>query len=85
MAKIEWGEGAVSDLERLDRQVRRRILRKLEWFAENFTRVVPEPLGGEFKGVYELRVGSWRVIYTIEGNTIVIQGAGHRREIYKLP
>ena len=35
MAKIEWGEGAVSDLERLDR--------------------------------------------------IVIQGVGHRREIYKLP
>ena len=85
MAKIEWGEGAVSDLERLDRQVRRRILRKLEWFAENFTRVVPEPLGGEFKGVYKLRVGTWRVIYTIEGDTIVIQSVGHRREIYKLP
>ena len=85
MAKIEWGEGAVSDLERLDRQVRQRILRKLEWFAENFTRVVPEPLGGEFKGVYKLRVGTWRVIYTIEGDTIVIQGVGHRREIYKLP
>ena len=60
-------------------------MRKLEWFAENFTRVVPEPLGGEFKGVYKLRVGSWRVIYTIEGDTIVIQGVGQRREIYKLP
>jgi len=82
---LRGGEGAVSELEKLDRQVRRRILRKLEWFAENFTRVVPEPLGGEFKGVYKLRVGTWRVIYTIEGDTIVIQGVGQRREIYKLP
>jgi mRNA interferase RelE/StbE len=84
LAKIEWGEGAVRDLEKLDKQVRRRILRKLGWFAENFNRILPEPLGGEFKGVYKLRVGGWRVIYTLEGDTIVIQGVGHRREVYKL-
>jgi len=85
LARIEWTEGAVRDLERLDRQIARRILRKLEWFSKNFERAVPEPLGGEFKGVYKLRVGDWHVIYTIEGETIIVQSIGHRREIYKLP
>ncbi|RLG19542.1 type II toxin-antitoxin system mRNA interferase toxin, RelE/StbE family [Candidatus Micrarchaeota archaeon] len=85
MVKIEWAEEAVRDLEKLDRQVAERILRKLEWFSKNFERIVPEPLGGEFKGTYKLRVGDWRVIYTVEGDIMVIQGIGHRREIYKVP
>jgi len=85
LVKIEWAEEAVRDLEKLDRQVAERILRKLEWFSKNFERIVPEPLGGEFKGTYKLRVGDWRVIYTVEGDIMVIQGIGHRREIYKVP
>lgn len=85
MARIEWTEGAVRDLEKLDRQVVRRVLRKLDWFSKNFARVVPEPLSGEFKGTYKLRVGDWRVIYTVEGNVMIIQSVGHRREIYKVP
>lgn len=82
LAEIEWTEGAVRDLGRLDRQVVRRILTKLDWFSKNFERVVPEPLTGEFKGTYKLRVGDWRVIYTVEGDVMIIQSIGHRREIY---
>lgn len=85
MTKIEWTEAALRDLEKLDRQVARRILRKLSWIKENFAGIVPEPLSGEFKGVYKLRVGAWRVIYTIEDDTVVIQAIGHRREIYRVP
>ncbi len=83
MARIEWAEGAVRDLGKLDRAVVGRILRKLDWFSKNFERVVPEPLAGEFKGTYKLRVGDWRVIYTVEGDTLVIQSIDHRTEIYK--
>ena len=82
MAKIEWSEEAARDLERLDRQVVRRILRKLDWFSKNFVRVILEPLAGEFKGTYKLRVGDWRVIYTIEGEVVRIWSIGHRKEIY---
>ena len=83
MAKIEWTEAAIKDLGRLDRQVARRILKKLEWFSRHFETVVPEPLSAEFKGVYKLRIGDWRVIYTLESESIVVQAIGHRREIYK--
>jgi len=85
LARIEWSPDAVRDLERLDRQVIQRILRKLNWFSLNFARVVPEPLAGEFKGTYKLRVGDWRIIYTAEGDKIAIQCIGHRGDIYKLP
>ncbi|WP_369018049.1 hypothetical protein QBE54_09980 [Thermatribacter velox] len=53
MFKIEWTEEAVRDLDKLDKQVAIRILRKLNWFAKNFARVIPEPLSGEFKGTYK--------------------------------
>ena len=84
MVSTQWAEGAVRDLEFLDREVARRILRKLDWYVRNTDSVTPEPLSGEFKGMYKLRVGDWRVIYTIESKTVTILAVGHRREIYKI-
>ena len=83
MVKIEWTEGAIKDLEGLDKPIVQRILRRLAWFSKNFQRIVPEPLTGELKGTFKLRIGDWRVVYTVEGETIVIQFVGHRREIYR--
>ena len=57
MARIEWTEEAVRDLKIFEKQVGRRILKKLSWFSENFETIVPEPLSGEFKETYKLRVG----------------------------
>lgn len=84
MVKIEWTEGAIEDLEKLDKPIAQRILGRLAWFSENFQRIVPEPLTGGFKGTFKLRIGNWRAVYTMEGKTIVIQFIGHRREIYKI-
>lgn len=81
--QIEWNREALEDLERLDHQVAQRILKRLTWFAQNFDRVIPEPLGGDLKGLYKFRVGDWRVIYTLRGDTIHILLVGHRREIYR--
>ncbi len=81
--KVEGTRGAVEDLEKLDPQVVKRILKRIAWLSENFSRIIPEPLGGEFKGTYRLRVGNWRIIYTVEGDSIVIRFVGHRREIYQ--
>jgi len=84
LVKIEWTEGATKDLERLDKPIARRILRRLAWFSKNFQSIVPEPLGGAFKGTFKLRIGDWRAVYTVEGKVIVIQFIGHRSEIYKI-
>ena len=84
MVNIDWTEEAVKDLERLDKPIAQRVLRRLTWFAKNFQRIIPEPLAGEFKGTFKLRIGDWRAVYTVEGKTMVIQFIGHRRKIYKI-
>lgn len=84
MVKVEWTEGAIEDLAELDRVITRRVLKKITWFSKNFEQLVPEPLTDEFKGTYKLRAGDWRVVYTVEGRTVIIQFIGHRREIYKI-
>lgn len=82
MVDIEWTERATKDLEKLDRPVARRILRRLTWFSKNFQSIVPEPLSGQLRGTFKFRIGDWRAVYTLERKTIVIQFIGHRSNIY---
>ena len=83
--KIEIRPEAVKDLEQLDSTVTRRILKKLNWLKENFDLIVPEPLSGEFKGLYKLRVGNYRVVYVYDkqAKLISVHLVGHRKNIYK--
>jgi len=82
LPKVEWTEEAFADLRKLDPAIQKRILRKINWIARHFNIVTPEPLSGELGGAFKIRVGDWRIIYTLEKNTVVIQAVGHRREIY---
>ena len=84
MTPVEWTEDALSDLGKLDPQIRLRVLRKISWLSNNFEAITPETLSGEFKGMFKFRIGDWRIIYTIEEQTLLIQFVGHRREIYNL-
>jgi mRNA interferase RelE/StbE len=76
---------ASDDLRRLDKPVVQRILYKLKWLSQNFSDLTPQKLTGELRGFYRLRVGSHRVIYTVnqEERQLVIHLIGHRRDIYK--
>ena len=84
MLNIEWTESAIRDLKKLDKPIVLRILAKITWFSSNSERVIPEPLAGGFRGTFKLRVGDWRVVYALEGKTVVIQFVGHRGEIYRI-
>ncbi|MCL4428760.1 MAG: type II toxin-antitoxin system RelE/ParE family toxin [Deltaproteobacteria bacterium] len=83
MHNIEWTEDALKDLSSLDKQIAKRIVNKLSWFAERFDDIIPKPLSADFAGLYKFRIGDWRVIYSVEPNTILILAIGHRKEIYK--
>ena len=82
MPKIEWAKDALDDLQKIDKPVVKRILKKISWFSQHFDDITPEPLSGELVGTFKLRIGDWRVIYTIENDVITIQAVGHRREVY---
>ena len=59
--------------------------RKIRWLAENFDSIKPEPLGGPLSGLYKLRVGDYRVVYSVDRDKklLTVRLVGHRREIYE--
>jgi len=84
LAKIAWTQSALTDLEKLDPLIARRIVNKITWLVKNYENITPEPLVKELKGLFKFRVGDWRIVYSLEeDDTIVIQFIGHRSQIYK--
>lgn len=85
MYQLELMPEALEDLASLDRPVAQRILEKLRWLAHNFDSVTPQALGGEWRGVYRLRIGAYRALYTSDRaeRRITVHLVGHRREVYR--
>jgi len=83
--QVEFLPDASDELAALDKTVAQRILNKLKWLAENFEELTPEPLHGELKGLFKLRVGDYRVIYSAVPSRqfITVHLVGHRKDIYK--
>ena len=75
---------AIADLDEMDATTRQRIFYKINWLALNFEQAVPQGLSANLAGFYKLRVGDYRVIYTVNQpeQLISIVRAGHRREVY---
>ncbi|MEK7479991.1 MAG: type II toxin-antitoxin system RelE/ParE family toxin [Patescibacteria group bacterium] len=83
MASARWSTNALGNLEKLDPIIRERILTKVSWLEENLADIVPEPLHRELKGSYKLRMGDYRVVYSVHQELITIEAVGHRRDVYK--
>jgi len=83
--EVEFMPEATNELERLDRILTERIFKKIKWLSDNFKQIAPKPLTGELKGLFKLRIGNYRAIYSIdyEKRLIVIHLIGHRKDIYK--
>lgn len=76
---------ALEDLSRLDKTIADRVLKKIDRLSQNFENFTPMSLKGKFEGVYKLRAGDWRILYTFDPNKklITIHLIRHRREVYK--
>ncbi len=86
MYQVEFTSTATDDLDDLNKTIAQRIFTKIRWLAENFNSLTPEPLTGQWKGVYKLRVGDYRVLYTFDlgEQIIIVHFVRHRREVYKI-
>ena len=82
---VEWTIKAMRDLRRLAPLERRRVIGKVEQYAAN-----PDTLRNQVSRLldsayYRLRIGDYRVLFTIEEAAIAIMVAArirHRREAY---
>ena len=83
--QVKFMSKAVEDISRLDKVIAQRILTKIRWLSENFDDLTPEVLTGEWEGLFKLRVGSYRVVYTVsqKDQLVTVHLIGHRRDIYK--
>jgi mRNA interferase RelE/StbE len=81
---VEYEPEAFSDLEKLTQSVRKRVVNKINWLAENFDAISPQPLTADLSGFFKLRVGDYRVIYEFsrEEKMIFIDRIRHRKEVY---
>ncbi|MDE3090028.1 MAG: type II toxin-antitoxin system RelE/ParE family toxin [Chloroflexota bacterium] len=83
--EVEFRPGAHDGLRRLDHSAAERVLKKIKWLASNYETVPQESLTGEFKGLFKLRIGDYRVIYSSSRaeRLLTIHLIEHRREIYE--
>lgn len=79
--KIVFKESVYKDLKKIGKSNTLYILKKVE--KELPTSALSNPtLKGKFKGLRKLRIGDYRVIYTVINNEILILRIGRRKEVY---
>ena len=81
---VSFRRSAEKDLRKLDGVTQRRVLKAVEGLARE-----PRPSGcRKLEGgedAYRIRVGDYRVIYTVEDavKVVAIERVRHRREVYR--
>ena len=83
--RIEFRPAALRDLKNLPRDVLDRISRKVSALTENPRPLGVEKLSGGEVDFYRIRIGDYRVLYTIQDKVllIIIIKVRHRREVYR--
>ena len=82
--RIEWKPSAAKELKRLPRDIVPRVVKAVGELAdEPFPLGVVKLQGSQF--TYRIRVGDYRVIYTVVTNVLVIEivRVRHRRDVYR--
>lgn len=83
--EVEFTNAAQKSLEKLDAEQQRRIAGAIE-----LLRINPRPpaaimLRGGLKGLWRVRVGDHRIVYTIKDEQLIVLvlRIGHRRDVYE--
>jgi len=85
MYTVVFSRTAANKLKKIDRLQAYRLLKRLQKLSDEMPGAVLEPLKGDLKGSYKLRVGDYRVIFQVdwEQQRIVVENIDHRSRIYK--
>lgn len=79
---IEWLDDAAADIRAVDRTTAMRIFEGILHFARTGSGDVAT-LHGDMAGSFRLRVGDYRVLFTLESNAMRIFGVRHRSGAYR--
>ena len=79
---IEWFDEAKADIRALDQPTAMRLFEGILRFARAGAGNV-NTLHGDMAGAFRLRLGDYRVLFTLHGDTMRIFGVRHRSEAYR--
>jgi len=80
--KIDWSEESRADVRRLDKPTAMRVFEVLLRFATSGEGDVTQ-LHGDLAGQWRLRIGDYRLIFTLSGETLRVHSVRHRSVAYK--
>ncbi len=79
---LDFGVLAKKQFYEFDSDLQAKVVERLQWFLSND--VPLEALEGNFKGLFKLRVGDYRIVYRFESEkTMLVRAIGHRSRVYK--
>lgn len=79
---VTFHPGVKDDVAGLAKAIRERIRNAIETRLTCEPALFGKPLRGTLAGYWKLRVGDWRVVYTIHGNEVTVYAIKHRSGIY---
>lgn len=84
MYTYEFKPQAVRDLKKLPKNIQKRIIKKLDFYASSENPLAfADHLIHHDIGEYRFRIGDYRVIFDLENEQIIILTLGHRKEVYR--
>lgn len=78
---IQFKPRAFKDLQTLPKATQRRIVAKIEELAEDMAGDVKRLTS--FTPEYRLRVGEYRILFEVEGSSIIMYRILHRKDAYR--
>ena len=80
--KITFKNSVRKDLKKLQKDDAAKILKSVEHDLGEQANQYPL-LSGKFAGLRKYRVGKYRIIYTLQADTVLILRIGHRGDVYR--
>lgn len=82
---VELHREARKALESLPKDDRERVAAAIEGLATDPTPTGSKPLKGKHAGLRRLRVGVYRIVYSIDGDAlkVLVLRVGHRKGVYR--
>lgn len=81
--KVVFNTNIYSDLVGVDKYVALKIKTVINERLTTSPDLYGVPLRKSLRNLRKLRIGDFRVVYHITGNTVLVVGIGHRKNIYE--
>ena len=84
--RVELTSKAEEDLARLPKRQAQLAIERLRRLGENAETTRHRALAGQLRGVFRLRIGDYRALYTLDHSArrVIVHIVRHRREVYRI-